>query len=99
MKHLVVGHQPEKVEFDDGTKRRKGEAFQKFDGLVFLIDVGMSRAIDDSRGALLHSKGATHHPRRSSSPTGGRSGSGLAPRSSGREDSHKLETFQMEPCG
>jgi len=57
VKHLVVGHQPEKVEFDDGTKRRKGEAFQKFDGLVFLIDVGMSRAIDDSRGALLRLQG------------------------------------------
>jgi hypothetical protein len=27
---------------------------QKFDGQIFLIDVGMSRMIADSTGALLH---------------------------------------------
>jgi hypothetical protein len=59
VQHLVIGHQPGAIEFCDGTKRRRGEMFQKFDGLIFLIDVGMSRGIDVdgqgySRGALLH---------------------------------------------
>jgi hypothetical protein len=30
---------------------------QKFEGLIFLIDVGMSEAIDYSRGALLRVHG------------------------------------------
>jgi hypothetical protein len=58
VKHLVVGHKPGKVVFSDQTHRDKGELYQKFDGLIFLIDVGMSRGIDDSskgysKGALL----------------------------------------------
>jgi hypothetical protein len=62
VKHLVIGHQPGKVEFSDGSKRRKGEIYQKFDGLIFLIDVGMSRGVDETRqgystGALLHIHG------------------------------------------
>jgi hypothetical protein len=59
-KHLVIGHQPGKVVFADGSTRRKGELCQKFDGLIFLIDVGMSEAIDYSRGALLHIRGGRH---------------------------------------
>jgi hypothetical protein len=51
--HLVFGHQPGKVEFLDGTKRRKGTLFTKYEGLVFMIDVGMSRGVDDSEGAIL----------------------------------------------
>src|SRR5262249_12257142 len=54
VKHLVIGHQPGNVRFADGSRRKKGTAVQKFDGLIFLIDVGMSEAIDYSRGALLH---------------------------------------------
>jgi hypothetical protein len=54
--HVVQGHQPGKVLFADGTKRKSGTVFQKF-GLVFLIDAGMSKAVDDSLGALLH----VHH--------------------------------------
>jgi hypothetical protein len=57
VKHLVMGHQPGKVTFSDGTGRHKGQMVQKFDGLIFLIDVGMSAAIDDSEGALLHIQG------------------------------------------
>jgi hypothetical protein len=53
-KHLVIGHQPGDVSFGDGTVRKKGKLIQKYDGLVFLIDVGLSDAIDYSRGALLH---------------------------------------------
>jgi hypothetical protein len=52
VKHLVIGHQPGKVTFSDGTRRERGELFQK-SGLIFLIDVGMSRKIDCSKGALL----------------------------------------------
>jgi hypothetical protein len=55
--HLVIGHQPESVEFADGDHRKKGEMYQKFDGLVFLIDVGMSHAVDDSKGFLLRIHG------------------------------------------
>jgi hypothetical protein len=54
VKHLVFGHQPGHIEFPDGSIRKKGTMIQKFNGLVFLIDVGMSEAIDYSSGALLH---------------------------------------------
>jgi hypothetical protein len=52
--HLVIGHQPGKVEFGDGLVRKKGQMYQAYDGLLFLIDVGMSRAVGDSDGAVLH---------------------------------------------
>jgi hypothetical protein len=54
VRHLVIGHQPEKVTFADGTKRSAGKLSEHFDGLIFLIDVGMSRGIGYSTGALLH---------------------------------------------
>jgi len=54
VKHLVMGHQPGSVQFSDGDSRKKGEAFQKFDGLIFLIDCGMSQGIGYSTGAILH---------------------------------------------
>jgi hypothetical protein len=60
VKHLVIGHQPEDVRFSDGSEREKGKMFAALDGMVFLIDVGMSRAkamkkpeLDYSKGALL----------------------------------------------
>lgn len=52
-KHIVFGHQPGTYTFNDGTTRKKGTLFQKFGGLVFLIDKGMSRGVDYSEGALL----------------------------------------------
>lgn len=52
-RHIIQGHEPGRVEFSDGTVRRKGTPYQKF-GMVFLADVGMSRGIDYSTGALLH---------------------------------------------
>jgi hypothetical protein len=55
VKHLVIGHQPEKVKFPDGREREARKMFQEYDGMLFLIDVGMSRApkLDHSKGALL----------------------------------------------
>ncbi len=54
VKHMVLGHQPGKVTFADKSTRKAGQLYQGFDGLVFLIDVGMSRAIGSSNGAILH---------------------------------------------
>lgn len=53
VKHIAFGHQPGTYTFNDGTSRKKGTLFQKFSGLVFLMDMGMSRGIDYSNGALL----------------------------------------------
>jgi len=59
--HLVFGHQPGKIKFADGTQREAGAMYQKFDGLVFLIDTGMSRGVAGGRGALLRiSNGSAH---------------------------------------
>ncbi len=52
-RHLVFGHQPGKVTFADGTVRDPGQMFTKFEGLVFLIDTGMSRGVSGGRGAIL----------------------------------------------
>lgn len=59
--HIVFGHQPGTYEFNNGTERKKGTMFQNFDGLVFLIDVGMSHGVDDSKGSLLEIKGEAGH--------------------------------------
>ena len=50
--HIVQGHQPGSVTFDDGTKRKAGEMFQRY-GLIFLEDTGMSQGVEDSHGAAL----------------------------------------------
>ena len=52
-KHIVFGHQPGTYTFNDGSKRDKGTLFENFDGLLFMIDMGMSSGVDYSRGALL----------------------------------------------
>jgi hypothetical protein len=57
VKHLAIGHQPSKVRFADGSTRKAGEMYAYGDGLLFLIDVGMSRGVGDSRGALLRIRG------------------------------------------
>jgi hypothetical protein len=61
-KHLVIGHQPGHVDFSNHTSRKKGAIFQNFDGLIFLIDVGMSRApkLDLSKGNLLRIEPSTN---------------------------------------
>ena len=52
-KHLVIGHQPGKITFADGSVREAGAVFSKFNGLIYLIDTGMSRGANSGRGALL----------------------------------------------
>lgn len=54
VQHLVIGHQPGAVTFADGDKRKKGHLVSHADGLIFLIDCGMSRGVGDSNGAILH---------------------------------------------
>jgi hypothetical protein len=51
--HIVEAHVPGEVDFADGVRRNRGEMFQRF-GLLFLIDTGMSEAVNDSGGAVLH---------------------------------------------
>jgi len=53
VKHIVFGHQPGTYVFNDGSTRTKGTMFQNFHGLVMLIDVGMSKGVNYSEGALL----------------------------------------------
>ncbi len=53
VKHLVFGHQPVEVAFADKTHRKADEIFTKFDGLIFMIDTGMSRGVDNTSGAIL----------------------------------------------
>jgi len=53
VKHIVFGHQPGTYAFNGGSTRKKGTMFSNFDGLVMLIDVGMSQGVDYSQGALL----------------------------------------------
>jgi hypothetical protein len=53
-KHLVMGHQPGKVGFADGTKRSADEMTEHYSGRIFLVDTGMSVDVDDTGGALLH---------------------------------------------
>jgi hypothetical protein len=47
VKHLVQGHQYNAVKFPDGRNRKEEHFFQRY-GLLFLIDTGMSRGIEDS---------------------------------------------------
>src|SRR5262249_16776214 len=53
--HLVQGHQYGKVRFVDNVQRADEEFFQRW-GLLFLIDTGMSRGIENttSVGGVLH---------------------------------------------
>lgn len=51
VQHLAIGHQHGSVHFDDGSDRSAGQPFQKF-GRIFLMDPGMSRGVDDSKGGV-----------------------------------------------
>ena len=53
--HIVQGHQPGDVKFPNKVRREPGEFFQKYNGLLFLIDSGMSEGAGNysSGGALL----------------------------------------------
>jgi hypothetical protein len=53
VKHLVIGHQPNEVKFNGDRERSRGAMVNRYLGLIFLIDCGMSKAVDYSKGALL----------------------------------------------
>ncbi len=50
--HIVIGHQPGNYKFSDGDTRKKGKMYQKFNGMIFLVDTGMESKKSD--GAVLH---------------------------------------------
>ncbi len=50
--HLVVGHHPSKISFGGGIERAAGQPFA-YDGVLFLIDMGMSHGAQDGRGIVL----------------------------------------------
>ncbi len=54
-KHIVLGHDPGALDFVDDPHgaRARGELAARYDGRLFLIDVGMSYAVGYSPGALL----------------------------------------------
>lgn len=52
----MFGHQPGEVAFADGSTRARGELAQRY-GVAFLIDTGLSSAVDYSTGALLRVSG------------------------------------------
>jgi hypothetical protein len=54
-KHIVLGHDPNAIEFplDPQGKRKEGELAARYDGRLFMIDVGMSYAVGESTGALM----------------------------------------------
>ncbi len=68
VKHIVEGHVPSKVEFEGDITRQPGEMFQ-YQGLLFLIDTGMSEGVDSSGGAVLR---LTKHDATAICPDGAR---------------------------
>jgi hypothetical protein len=61
-KHIVLGHDPSAFDFADDPHgaRARGELAARYDGRLFLVDVGMSYAVGYSPGALLRiTRGAT----------------------------------------
>ncbi len=50
------GHEPRKIRFADGMQRETGEMFQR-DGVLFLVDTGMSKGVGNSEGAILRVEG------------------------------------------
>jgi hypothetical protein len=54
IKHLVIGHKPGKVDFGVYGTRERGVMTAKWiDGLLFLIDCGMTSTVNYSTGVLL----------------------------------------------
>ena len=54
-RHIVFGHDPRHLRFPDdpAADREKGTMVARYDGRIFLIDVGMSHAMGYSSGSLL----------------------------------------------
>lgn len=57
VKHLVMGHQPSGVGFADQSTRAADKMIQKYGGLLFLVDTGLSVGADGTGGAFLHVRG------------------------------------------
>jgi calcineurin-like phosphoesterase family protein len=53
VEHLAIGHQPGEYTFKGAAPRPEGVIVNRYDGLIFLIDCGMSSKINNSTGALL----------------------------------------------
>jgi hypothetical protein len=53
--HIVFGHDPGEIDFPDEPQghRDRGTMVMRYDGRLFLVDVGMSSAVGYSPGALL----------------------------------------------
>jgi hypothetical protein len=58
VRHIVQGHKPGKIKFADRTSRPGQTIFQKF-GIIYFVDIGLSRGVDGTPGALLHITGDT----------------------------------------
>lgn len=58
VRHIVQGHKPGKIKFADDTTRPGQTIFQKF-GIITFVDIGLSRGVDGTPGALLHIAGDT----------------------------------------
>jgi hypothetical protein len=69
--HIVEGHQPGGVTFNDGTSRSAGSLYCR-SGLFFLVDSGMSRGVNDTTGAalLIHKNSNLTTTTQSVSPSG-----------------------------
>ena len=51
-----MGHQPGSVGFADKSTRAADQMIQKYGGLLFMVDTGLSVGADATGGALLHVK-------------------------------------------
>jgi hypothetical protein len=51
-KHIVMGHQPDNVNFGNGLKRKAGQPFN-YGNVLFLIDTGLTRGQLDGHGIIL----------------------------------------------
>lgn len=68
-KHIVMGHQPENVNFGNGLKRSAGQPFN-YGGVLFLIDTGISRGVADGRGIILRISSDANSPVQTIDATG-----------------------------
>jgi hypothetical protein len=88
--HIVEGHQPGSVQFADGMKRKSGAMFQRY-GLIFLVDTGMSDAVDKSQGGVLRIKASGNHRATAICPSG--------EKTTLWDEDTKPEVGKAAPCG
>lgn len=58
VKRIVLGHQPGKITFSDGSMRKADTMFADPAGRFVLIDIGMSRGVDGTTPAVLKIHGS-----------------------------------------